>query len=143
MPKSCLVLLLAVALLPGCGGSGGSGGSSKTPAGTVKWFRASVDDGDWKAACARLSRLGKASVAARLVIFSADETDEFGELKNCSASLAKHSDLLRQKLERTAPGKTHKLAPNAATVSSPRGDWAVDTAEKTGEWRISALPTGN
>jgi hypothetical protein len=143
MRRQAAVLLVVGALLAGCGGGGGVGVSSDTPKGSVQSFLAAVHGSDWKAACARLSVMGRVEVSNRLAIFGSDELDKFGLLKDCPASLGKHADLLRQKLERTDPGATRRLAANAARVSSPRGEWSVDTTEKAGEWRISGIPTGN
>jgi hypothetical protein len=131
---------IAVAALAGCGGGGGT--PPNTPKGAVQGFIAAVKKGDWKAACARLEPSGLA-LQIKLHVDQRTETDDFGSLKDCPVSLARHAADARKVVAGADPGPLKYQREIQAVVGSPKGDWQlVDTLESRNKkvWQVSGFP---
>ncbi len=126
-------------------GGGGGTASPSTPKGAVQTFVADVGKSDWKGACALVDPQAQVDLIPLLHVNINAELDNFGQLKDCSASLAKHAPALRTALKGADPGTTTQKSATLATVSSPRGSWGTILAKKPGakRWLISGVPRGN
>lgn len=135
--KAVAVGVLAALVVGGCGGSSAPP-KPDSPKHTVEAFLDYVKKGDWKSACDLLDATGKAAIPGRIGVDLTTELDSVGQLKNCPASLAKHSARLRAAVTGDEPAATHTVR-GGADVATKHGPWEV-AREPAKRWQIEALP---
>lgn len=149
--RIALPVALIALVVAGCGNSGGSAPSTTSasrdsPKAAVQAFIDAVGKGDWKTVCSRLANEGQAELTTELDVAQhafvpPSERDQFGQWKDCAATLGKRASAVSAVFKGAGPatsaqGRTSKTA----VVTTPQGSWAVTIESPSKLWRVAGFP---